>query len=220
MTHRPLALVCLLVSLGACAPKTPPPPPPAAPVIAEVEPPPPPPKCEALDEGCVAKAGQRATVHPIAWTIAPPEGWKYAAEASAVVALTDTAALAITTFESAADKKPAAVKAKNARRDEAITRLAEKLGVARAKKFAFPAKPHQASKVHGIDVALYQFDGAKRGGEPGPLLVFVAQLVPDRALLGLAFVAENDTANADAAVLAAIDSLAPAADEGGAAAAQ
>ncbi|MBN9160580.1 MAG: hypothetical protein BGO98_02575 [Myxococcales bacterium 68-20] len=219
MIPRPLALVSLLVSLGACAPKTPPPPPPAAPIAVE-EPPPPPPKCEALEEGCVAKAGQRATVHPIEWTVAPPAGWKYAAEPSEVVALTDTAALAISTFESSADKKPAAVKAKKAKRDEAIARLAEKLGIARPKKLAFPAKPHQASKVHGIDVALYQFDGAKRGDEPGPMLVFVAQLVPDRALLGLAFVAEHDTTNADAAVLAAIDSLAPAADEDGAAAAQ
>jgi hypothetical protein len=176
----------------------------------EPPPPPPPPKCEDLAEGCVAKAGLQATLHPIEWRLEPPVGWKYAVESAEIVTVSDpSAALAVTTFEGTADKKPANVKARSAKRDETVARLSEKLGITVPKKLAFPSKPHRASKVHGVDMALYQFDGAARSGEKGPLLVMFAQVVPERVLVGVAFVAEKDTTNADAAVLKAIDSLEP-----------
>jgi hypothetical protein len=209
MNRRPLFQLVALAAIAACAQKPPPEPPKAPAVVEPPPPPPPPPKCEALDEGCVAKAGLRVPLHPADWTLGTPEGWKYAVEADGVLADSADATLAVTTFEAPADKKPAAAKAKNAKRDETVAVLLEKLKITQEKKLSFPSKAQKSSKVHGVDIALYQFSGAKRSGEPGPLLVFIAQLTPQRVLVGTAFVAERDTTNADAAILKVISSFEP-----------
>jgi hypothetical protein len=148
--------------------------------------------------------------------VAPPEGWKYAVGTDDLVADVDAATLGVTTFEAPVDKKPAAAKARSAKRDETIARLLGKLQIERKKKLAFPPKPQKSLKVNGVEVLLYQFDGATRAGEPGPLLVFISQLAPEHVLLGVAFVAQRDTTDADAAILKAIASIEPpaAADAG------
>lgn len=202
-----LAATLACAALAACPPPPKPPPPPPPPQ--EEPPPPPPPKCEALQEGCVAKSGLRAPIHPLEWTIEPPTGWKYAIEADGIVATSELASVAVSSFEAQVGKKPAVLKANNAKRLETVARLSEKLAIVRSKKLAFPPKPMKTSKVHNVDVALYQFDAAKHENDAGPLLVFIAQPKPERTLVGVAFVAEKDSSNADAAILKAIDSLAP-----------
>jgi hypothetical protein len=204
---RPLLLL-FFAALAACAAKAPPAPPPKPPEAPPPTPPPPPPKCETLEEACLAKAGQRLTIAPIDWTVEPPTGWKYASSAGAVIAASDTAVLLIKTIEVPADKKPAAIKARNAKRDELLTAVLGELKLGRPKKLSFSGKPQKSSKVEGVEVGLYQFDGSARSGEPGPLLVFLAQPENGRMLMGVAFVAERDTTNADAAMLKAIASLA------------
>jgi hypothetical protein len=211
-----LLVIAWIASIGACAPKPPPPRAVEEPPAAPPPPPPPPPKCEALEEGCIATGAQAVALEAVGWTIKPPAGWKYAREGALIVAVSEKAAVTLTTFEASSAKGRAEVKARNARRDEALARSIGRLGIERKKKLVYPPKPHKSSRVQGVDVSLYQFDGATRSGETGPLLVFTAQLTPTRALLGVAFVAERDTTNADAAVLKAIDSLVPEASDAGA----
>ena len=63
-------LAALIVSCKPPAAPSPPPPP--------AEPPPPPPKCEAIEEGCLVKEGERAVIEQSTWTVALPIGWTYA----------------------------------------------------------------------------------------------------------------------------------------------
>jgi hypothetical protein len=157
------------------------------------------------------KEGQRLQVHPIEWTVEPPTGWKYAVADDTVTTEADAAVLVFKTFEVPAEKTAAAAKAKNTKRDEVLGAVLDELKLARPKALSFARKPQKSSKVDKVDVALFQFEGSKRAGEPGPLLVLLAQPGNDRMLMGVAFVAERDSTNADVSVLKAIASLAPAA---------
>lgn len=142
----------------------------------------------------------RAKIGETSWTIQPPQGWTFA-QGAEVVTVTESAALAVTSYE-----RPKNAAKRGAARDAALTAVTEKIGVA-PKKLVWPARPHKRSKVGTLEVSLYQFGGAKRDHDAGPLLVFSAPLTPDLLLIGAAFVADNDKSNADSAVLKAIESL-------------
>lgn len=203
MTRQRSLLLWLLVA--ACAAPRPPAPVPSAPPPASVEepgPPPLPPKCKVLEEPCISKGDTKAEIGATSWTIAPPEGWKFA-EGDDVVAVSESAALGVTSYE-----KPTKARS-TAARDAALRAVAEKIEVLPPKKLAWPKRPHKMSKIGSLEVALYQFGGAKRNQEVGPLLVFTAPLSSNRVLIGAAFVSEHDTSNADGAVLKAIESLSP-----------
>jgi hypothetical protein len=121
-----------------------------------------------------------------------------------VVAVTPSAALTVTTYEVPAKGKP---KEKAAARDAAIAQAGPRIDVKLPQKFTWPKSPKKTTKIGGVDVSLYQFGGATRADAPGPLLVFTAPVAPDRVLLGVAFVSNQDASNADAAILESIGSL-------------
>jgi hypothetical protein len=121
-----------------------------------------------------------------------------------VVAVTTSAALTVTTYEISAKSKP---KEKAAARDAAIAQAGPRIDVKLPRKFVWPKSAKRTSKIGGVDVSLYQFAGATRTDAAGPLLVFTAPIAPDRVLLGLAFVSNQDASNADAAILESIGSL-------------
>ncbi len=197
----------LVIALGGChrappiaPPPPPPPPPPPAAIVA-----PPPPKCELPEEACVARADTRARVPHIALQVTPPEGWTYAQGDAATIATGKNAAFGVTTHPTAEGK------GERGAREESLELVTDKLGVTMArKKDVFWRNPDQRQKVGGVEVALYQVDGAKRDGKKGPLLVFVAKVEAGQTLVGAGFVSYDDTDNADRAILKAIDSLAPA----------
>lgn len=200
MKRAPAFGLLLLVSAFACK-KAPPPKPPTS-VTAEVDAAPPPPKCETLSEACEAKAGTHAKVRPSNWTFEPPTGWVYAQEEHGAVANLGAAALAIDTFESGTAKQEAE------KRDAALVALFSKIGATFPKKKpAWPKKPAKTMEVGTLSVSLFQFDGAARESKKGPVLVFAAKLPGDTFLMGAGFVADDDSTNADQAILKSIESL-------------
>jgi hypothetical protein len=192
-------LIATLVAACAPPPARPAPPPPAP----KEETPPPPPKCEALSEKCAVERGARTKIGEGPWSIALPATWTYA-RGDAVVAVTDSAALTVTTYEVSPKSKP---KEKMAARDAAIAQAGPRIDVKLPQKFAWPKSPKRTSKIGGVDVSLYQFGGATLADASGPLLIFTAPVAPDRVLMGLAFVSNKDASNADAAILESIGSL-------------
>lgn len=186
--------------------------PPAAPVAVapppEPPPPPPPPKCESLDEACVAAPETRSRIQDSSWTLAPPPTWTYAHDSDATVARTATASLGVLVHETGAKKAQAT---KRAAALEAITR---KLGLTMGRK-RWPAAPAKVLSLEGLKVSLYQFDGVKQEGKPGALLVFTSTLPAGQSLLGVGFVLEADTTDADQAIMKSVQSLRVEAREGG-----
>jgi len=171
-------------------------------------------KCDELDEGCVAKADTRAAIRGTGWSVEPPSGWTYAHGPDVTVARTDGAIVGMTVHEPGANKK---VEASN--RAAALELVAKSLGVALPKKVVWSDKPAKTVAVGSVKVGLWQFDGATREGKPGALLAFTAKLSDREALLGVGFVLESDTRDADKAILQSVQSLrgeagAPPADAG------
>lgn len=199
------------IALGACAKA--PPPPAKAPVVEAPPPaPPPPPPCEALDEACEGDGAKRARVAGTELLLTPPRGWVYAQEPEAFVATASAAALAAAGYDvpEAGPKKGAAEKAATKAREVAFAALAKRLELTWKRPPSFPKKPQKTLTVAGKEVHLFQFDGATRGGKKGPVLAFQAKLDATHAVVGAGFVAEDDDANADQAILGAVESLAPA----------
>ena len=84
------------------------------------------------------------------------------------------------------------------------------LGVATPKHRPTWTHAAKKSKVGALDMQLWQADDATKGALKGPMLVFGAEL-PDKSwILGAGFVSADDKTDADKAILAAIDSIAPA----------
>jgi hypothetical protein len=198
---RGFASVFLLAGVvGACsAPPRPPAP------VAKPEPPPPPPKsCDTIADGCVATADTRSPIQTSGWSLAPPPAWTYAHEADGLVAKTAAASFAVIVRETG-DKKTAMAK-----RTAALEQATHKLGLGAPKKPpVWPAKPLKVVAVRDIKVALYQFEGFKQDDKPGALLVFTTDLPEKSSLLGVGFVLESDTSDADKAILTSVESLRP-----------
>jgi hypothetical protein len=182
-------------------PPEPPPPPPPPPVVEA----PPPPKCEKVEEACVAGAETRARIG-VGWQFAPPTTWIYAQGEEVTIATGKNAMIGVTV------RHVVDVKKERADREEGLRHLAGQLGVTLPKKKILIAKkPDQKQKVGEVDVELYQFEGAKLDGRTGPLLFFVAKASKEQALIGVGFVPDNDSDNADQAIMGAIESLGPSA---------
>lgn len=202
---RLLRLAAAVATLAVgCRPPARPPAVAAPPPTAAAEEPVSPPKCESLDERCVAKEGVRVSIEGAPWTMAAPPGWTYAKVASGLVAVSDGSALAVQARAVADKKKPP--------RAEALAAVVEQLRVTLTKRKGKLELPRNADKtiaVGPLKVALYQIDGATRDSKRGPLLVFATTLPEGPLLVGGGFVPQEDSTNADAAILAAIESLAP-----------
>lgn len=200
--RRRLAWLCLLAvgHAGACGA---PPKPPAPIATPEPPPPPPPPKsCDTLGDACTATAETRSPIPSSAWSLAPPPEWTYAHDADALLARTTEASIAVVVHETG-DKKTASGK-----RAAALDLTTHKLGLtAPKKKLVWPAKAAKVLTVGAVKVALYQFDGFTQENKPGALLVFTSKLSATQSVLGVGFVLENDTHDADKAILKTVDSL-------------
>jgi hypothetical protein len=170
---------------------------------------PPPPKCEKVEEACVAAADTRARIAQIGWQFAPPVSWIYAQGEDLTTATNKSAVMGV------AVQPVVDVKKERAEREEALKLVTQKLGLTLPKKKTFLSKkPDQKQKVGSLEADLYQVEGAKRDGHTGPLLFFVLKASNDQALVGVGFVADDDTDNADQAIMTAIESLGPTATDG------
>ena len=201
-------LVSLAALFVACHPKPPPPPPPPpAPVVeAPPPPPPPPPKCEALAEACAGQAGTVARIRKSGFGVAIPLGWTYAQQDDATVVTSSNAAFAVTTYEAGADAKAA-----GANRDAAFDALVKLLDGHRAEAQGDLGSHRRRSRRSvSSRCPLWQTDNVARADKKGPVLVFGAQLPDKSFLLGAGFVSDDDKSDADKAILASIDSIAPA----------
>ncbi len=199
----------LLVTLAiACHPKPPPPPPEPAPVAEAPPPPPPPPppKCEAMSEACTGQAGTIARIRKSGFGIAVPQGWTYAQQDDATLVTTDSAEFAATTYDAGADTKTT-----NANRDAAFDALVKLLAVTPPKHKVAWGHAAKKSKVGALEMSLWQADDVIRTDKKGSVLVFGAPLPDKSLLLGVGFVSNDDKTDADKAILAAIDSIAPSA---------
>jgi len=194
--------------VAACASKPPPSPPKPAPepvASAKPEPPPPPPKCEALEEHCVAKDGAKAKIVDSPLRIEPPSGWEYAQEKDATVAIQGGASLAVTTHD-VGDARD--LKKQLTLRLNAFDALLKLIGVKPpAARFFWMKTPEMVKKIGDLKVTLWQLDGATKEKTKGPLVVFVAPLPQNKALLGVGYVPDDDKSGADQAILKAVDSL-------------
>lgn len=202
---RRLAWLCVLSAGPVVACKSAPPKPPV--VVAAPEPPPappPPPKsCDTLDDECAAAADTRVPIQGSGWSLAPPPEWIYAHTPDALLAKTDAASIGVTVHETGKKKKAAA-----AARAQTLADVTQKLGLtAPKKKLVWPAKPAKSLSVGDAKVALYQFGGFSKMDKPGALLVFTTKLSETQSLLGVGFVLESDTHDADKAILACVESL-------------
>lgn len=204
-TLDPLIPAVVALLLVACHPKPPPPPPePPAPVVEAPPPPPPPPKCEAMSEGCTGQAGTVARIRQSGFGIAIPQGWTYAQQDDATLVTTDTAELAVLTYDAGADAKTTGVN-----REAALAALVKLLAVSTPKHKVAWGHPAKKSKVGDLEMSLWQADDVARADKKGPVLVFGAQLPDKSFLLGAGFVSNDDKTDADKAILSAIESIAP-----------
>jgi hypothetical protein len=213
-----LTLLLLGSTLSCARPRPRPAPPPTEALATEEAPPepPPPPKCETLEEACVAKADTRVPIAGSGLTFEAPEGWTYAHDDDATIVRSDQAVVVLRTCAQC-DAKGA--KESAAARDEVAGKLLAQAGAAPPpkKKLPWPKRPQQVLEVGKLRVSLWQIDKATRDGKAGPLLLLSAPLGEGRAVTGVGFVAEDDHSNADAAILRALKSLAPAEAEAAAA---
>jgi hypothetical protein len=147
----------------------------------------------------------KASIVKSDWTIEPPTGWTYAQQADATVALLGESSFAVVVY-------PTEPKKATADWEKQVGEIAAKLEVSPAnkKKISQPKKSAGVKPVGALKVNLYQFDGATHGSRKGPLLVFSTDLPEGKALLGVAFVPEDDSSKADEAILKAIESIAAA----------
>ena len=161
---------------------------------------PPPPKCEKLDEGCIAQGGTKARLDHSDWRIEPPANWTYA-QGTMVIASHDGSVLAATV-------EPAGpAKLNRAKRDELFANLVSELKITLPKKkFVWPKKADQTLDAGPLKVSLYQLD-VTREGKKGPLLFFSVTPAEGEGMLGAGFVPDDDSTNADQAILAAIRSI-------------
>lgn len=208
-----VGVVCLVSACGSKPPPAPVKPPPPKPEKVDIPPPPPkkvdappPPKCEALSESCAAENGKPVRIAHATFVFDPPTGWIYAQEAEATVAQVSASGptIVVTGYDVTDPKKP------EASRDATLDALLTRTSVTPPKKHINWKKADQVFNISGLKLSVWQAEGAERAGKKGPLLVFAMPLSETKAIIGAGFVADDDTTNADDAILAAIKSLAPA----------
>lgn len=197
-----------ILFVAACASKPPPAPPKPAPEPPPVKvepPPPPPPKCEAIDEHCSATDGAKARIVDSGLRFEPPVGWEYAQQHDATLANLGGASLAVTTHDVG---DPKDLRKQLVIRLAAFDNLLKIMGVKPpAARYFWMKTPDMVKKIGDLKVTLWQLDGASREKTKGPLLVFVAPLPANKALIGVAYVPDDDKSGADQAILKSIDSL-------------
>ncbi len=174
--------------------------------------PPPPAKCESLDDKCVGEAGKRARVVLRRLTFAPPPGWSYAQEDDQTIAMSGGARMALGIYDSPGDKDPRKiVKA----RDATLKQLLQRLSLTAPKKpMPWGRKADKVSKEGGLEISMWQIDGASLDKSHGPLLLAHARLPGAGGFVAIAFVPDDDKANSDEAILAAIASIQFASENG------
>jgi hypothetical protein len=189
----------LALSLAACAEPpppapTPPPPPAPAPLPAPAEP-----RCLALRDACKAQKGKLVPIPGIDYAFAPPDGWTYALLEEATVAqLADRGAvLVLTSFESGPDA--------DKRRGELAVSLSE-LVLVEPPATGKLDKPDQKTDLAGLEMALWERKGAKRGEDTGALLLLSAT-IDDRELFGVGFAPKDDSSGTEQ-ILEALKSIA------------
>ena len=167
--------------------------------------PPPPKKCESLADKCEGGKGSRIPIVNSGQSFEPISGWAYAAESEATISqLGDNGpAFAALGYDGGDPKTDAAT------RDTALETLVGKIGVTVKSKKLRWNKPLEESDIGKLKVSMWQLEGANRGDKRGPLLVFAAPLTDGKALLGIAFVPDDDTTSADASILTSIETIAP-----------
>jgi hypothetical protein len=179
---------------------------------AEPEPAPPPKKkkCESFADGCQGEAGTRVKIANSDQTIEPVTGWTYAALPEATISqLGDSGpAFAATGYDTGDAKQDIP------NREAAVATLAEKVGVTVPKRKIKWNKPLESHEVGPLKVSMWQGEGAARSDKKGPMLVFSAPLRDGKAVVGIAFVPDDDTTSADAAILQSIDTIARAEGSG------
>jgi hypothetical protein len=229
MTIRLAATFALLAFVAGCGSKPPPPPEPAPePPPAPKPEPPPPPKCETPSENCKAAADTHARIAGTSYVFTPVTGWVYAQLSNVTIAQVNaenSPAMVIAAY--AADKD---AKKELGQRDTAFADLSKEIGLTPPKTKANWKQPtckcagkacagsggdlcKAMTPVSDLKANVWQLDGGVRGGKKGPILVVQAPLGEGKALLGVAFVPDDDQSGADQAILKAIESIGP--GEGG-----
>jgi hypothetical protein len=196
-----------VASIGCGSPPPPVQPEPTAEPTAE-PPPPPAPKCESLDEGCKAKTGTAAKIAGSNYVFAPPKGWLYARLDKGTVAQIDAKGSVMVLVGYEPDVKAPAARLQ---RDAKLAELAELVSVQLPVPKALPLKANEEETKDGVKKLLWQRDQAKRGEEPGALLV-LAREQSGRVLLGFGFVPDSDSSGADKSIMSAFDSIEKGAD--------
>jgi hypothetical protein len=133
----------------------------------------------------------------------PPKGWIYARLDKATVAQVDAkgSVLVLAGYEPD-PKAPAARK----QRDAKLAELAELVGVQLPMPKSLPTQPDRSEDKAGLKMLYWQRDQAERVEQAGALLVLAAEQ-PGRVLLGLGFVPDSDSSNADAGIMSAFGSI-------------
>jgi hypothetical protein len=157
-----------------------------------------------MSEACTGQAGTVARIRKSGFGIAIPQGWTYAQQDDATLVTTESAEFAVTTYDAGADTKTT-----NANRDAAFDALVKLLAVTTPKHKVAWGHAAKKSKVGALDMSLWQADDVTRTDKKGSVLVFGAPLPDKTFLLGAGFVSNDDKSDADKAILAAIDSIAP-----------
>jgi hypothetical protein len=191
----------LIIGFVGCHAATPLPasaPPPPAPMVEA----PPAPKCDKVEDACVAAAETRARLGQVDWQFAPPVSWIYAQGEDLTIATDKKAVMGVTIHQTVE------VKNRRAEREEALRLIARQLGVTIPKKKSFiPKRPEHKQKVGDLDADFYLFEGAKLDDRTGQLLFFVINASSEQVVVGAGFVSDDDSDNADQAIMTAIQSL-------------
>jgi hypothetical protein len=200
-----------LAALFSMACSSTPPPQPPDPVDTTPEPPPPPKprpkKCETLTDQCEGGNGKKARIPGAELTFQPAEGWFYSQEEAQTVMQTSDSgpAVALLVYETGDPKT-------EPNREPAVKKLLERLAITAPPKEKINWKKAAGTKDVGsgpkiMKVSLWQLEGAMRGDKKGPWLIFAAQLVGGKSLLGMGFVPDDDSTSADALILKSIESI-------------
>ena len=193
----------------ACSP-TPPAQPPD-PISTTPEPPLPPPKprpkkCESLLDKCEGGEGKKARIPGAELTFQPAEGWFYSQEEAQTVMQTSDfgPAVALLVYETGDPKT-------EPNREPFVKKLIERLAITPPKEKINWKKPAGTKDVgsgpKAMKISLWQLEGAARGEKKGPWLIFAAQIVGGKSLLGMGFVPDDDSTSADALILKSIESI-------------
>jgi len=213
---KPIALVAVVFAAAACGGgQTPPDNPTDVNGTGTTEPvKPPPPKCEALSENCKAEADTSAKAKSAGVEFKPAKDWIYAQGETSTVAQVseDGAVIIIGSYTPDKDAKKDV-----AAREAALTELVKTISVTPPKaglKVNWKKPLEGPPETNGLKLATFDVAGVERGKKKGTLLVLVAPIADDKALIGAAFADDNDTPGQEA-LDKTINSIKPDSSAGG-----